>query len=79
MFPDIFLKRLRKKIVHSPLFSRKIVEIECFALRAAILHECQNYLVGGGVVHLKLKMAAINLKRAISQQSHKIGACEQST
>ena len=26
----------------------KIVEKECFALRAAILHECQNYLVGGG-------------------------------
>ena len=26
------------------LFSRKIVEIERFALRAAILHECQNYL-----------------------------------
>ena len=25
-------------------FSTKIVEIELFALRAAILHECQNYL-----------------------------------
>ena len=25
-----------------------IVEIERFALRAAILHECQNYLGGGG-------------------------------
>ena len=24
------------------------VKIERFALRAAILHECQNYLVGGG-------------------------------
>ena len=35
---------------HSPLFSLKIVEIERFALRAAILHECQNYLgVGGGL------------------------------
>ena len=33
--------------VHSPLFFRKIVEIERFALRAAILHECQNYLGGG--------------------------------
>lgn len=27
---------------HSPLFSRKIVEIERFALWAAILCECQN-------------------------------------
>ena len=27
---------------------RKIIEIERFALRAAILHECQNYLGGGG-------------------------------
>ena len=35
--------------VHSPLFFRKIVEIEGFALRAAILHECQNYLRGGGL------------------------------
>ena len=26
---------------------RKIIEIESFALRAAILHECQNYLGGG--------------------------------
>ena len=34
--------------VHSPLFFRKIIEIERFALRAAILHECQNYLGGGG-------------------------------
>ena len=30
--------------VRSPLFSRKIVEIERFALRAAILDECQNFL-----------------------------------
>ena len=36
------------KTVHSPLFFRKIVEIARFALRAAILHECQNYLGGGG-------------------------------
>ena len=27
---------------------RKIIEIERFALRAAILHECQNYLGDGG-------------------------------
>ena len=25
-----------------------MIEIESFALRAAILHECQNYLGGGG-------------------------------
>ena len=29
--------------VHSPLFSRKIVEIERFASRASILLESQNY------------------------------------
>ena len=34
--------------VHSPYFPRKIVEIKHFALRAAILDECQNYLGGGG-------------------------------
>ena len=34
--------------VHSRLFFRKIIEIESFALRAAILHEFQNYLGGGG-------------------------------
>ena len=36
------------KTVHSPLFFFKIIEIERFALRVAILHECQNYLVGRG-------------------------------
>ena len=35
---------LRSESVHNPLFSRKIVEIERFALRAAVLHECQNYM-----------------------------------
>ena len=30
------------------LFFREIVKIEHFALRAAILDECQNYLGGGG-------------------------------
>ena len=34
--------------VHSPLFFRKIIEIERFVLQAAILLECQNYLGGGG-------------------------------
>ena len=31
-----------------PYFPVKIVAIERFALRAAILHECHNYLGGGG-------------------------------
>ena len=34
--------------VHSPLFFRKIIEIEYLALRAAILHEFQNHLGDGG-------------------------------
>ena len=33
---------------HSPLFFGKIVTIERYVLRAAILHECQNYLGGEG-------------------------------
>ena len=79
-----------KWTVHSPLFFRKIVEIERFPLRAAILHECQNYLGRGaiipnacllGTLYLKIKMAAINGKvRAISRRSHeKMGDCGQST
>ena len=34
--------------VHIYIFFRKIIEIGRFVLRAAILHECQNYLGGGG-------------------------------
>ena len=34
--------------VHTPLFYRKIVEIEDFALQVAILDECQIYLEGAG-------------------------------
>ena len=37
---------MNSQIVHSPLFSRKIVEIERYALRVVILDECQNYLRG---------------------------------
>ena len=37
-----------RQTFHCPLFSCKIVQIERFALRAAILHECQNYLGGRG-------------------------------
>ena len=39
-----------KWTVHSPLFFRQIVKIERFALRAAILHECQNYSGGRAII-----------------------------
>ena len=38
----------RMYTAHSPLFFRKIVDIERFALRATVLDECQIYLGGGG-------------------------------
>ena len=38
----------RMYTVHSPVFFRKIVDIERFALRATILDKCQIYLGGGG-------------------------------
>ena len=38
----------RMLTVHSPVFFRKIVDIERFALRATILDDCQIYLRGGG-------------------------------
>ena len=37
-----------RQTFHCPLFSRKIAQIERFALGAAILNECQNYLGGRG-------------------------------
>ena len=40
-------KSVKPKTVHSPLFFRKMVAIERFALQAAILDECQNHLEGG--------------------------------
>ena len=59
---------------HSPLFFRKIVEIERFSLRAAILRECQNYLGGEGGGG-----GDFGESEKISQRSHeKIGDCEQS-
>ena len=38
----------RALTVHSPLFFCTIIEIERFALRAAIFDECQNYIRGRG-------------------------------
>ena len=45
------MSRVESKLwtVHSPLFFRKIIEFE-FMLRAAISHECQNYLGAGSLV-----------------------------
>ena len=44
----IFLSKRLLRNLHSPLFSRKIVQIERYALRVAILDECQNSFGGGG-------------------------------
>ena len=43
----MFLTHIRARLF-TVLFFRKIIEIEGFVLRAAILHECKNYLGGGG-------------------------------
>ena len=40
-------------------FSAKIVEIERFALRAAILHECQNYLKDGVIFKIDEKTCPV--------------------
>ena len=39
----MFLTHIRARLF-TVLFFRKIIEIEGFVLRAAILHECKNYL-----------------------------------
>ena len=46
--PPSYVGLLRVRLFTVLYFFRKIVEIEPFALRAAILHECQYYLGGGG-------------------------------
>ena len=43
----MFLTHIRARLF-TVLFFRKIIEIKRFVLRAAILHECKNYLGGGG-------------------------------
>ena len=43
----MFLTHIRARLL-TVLFFRKIIEIEGIVLRAAILHECENYLGGGG-------------------------------
>ena len=46
--PFQFLSQPKIRLFTVLYFFRKIIEIESFALRGAILHECQNYLGGGG-------------------------------
>ena len=58
--------------------------MERFALRAAILHERQNYLGDGGGLGgsdaRPLGTFEVTVGRGISKRSHeKIGDCEQST
>ena len=53
--------------MHSPLFFLKIVEIEDFTSRVAILddHECQIYFGGRPLGTYETKMAARTGKRSI--------------
>ena len=44
----VFLSFFLIRLFTVPSFSRKIVKIERFALRVAVLNECQNYIGGGG-------------------------------
>ena len=61
---------------HSPLFFRKIVEIECFEFWAAILYECQNYLGGGGGLGGSEKNFSGPPPRAIIPDAHPLGTFE---
>ena len=45
-FVIYYLVRPPPRLFTVPYFSRKIFEIERFALHAVILHECHNYLGG---------------------------------
>ena len=52
---------------YSPLFFRKTVEIEDFALQAAILDKCQIYLEGGG------RFSRLSSSTAINQDARSLG------
>ena len=70
-----------KYTVHSPLFFRKIAEIELFALRVAILDESQNYLgSGGGIFDTHSRWLAVKQSARYRRCYGKIGdcTCEQS-
>ena len=54
----------------------KIVEKERFALQAAILHECQNYLGGGGRFG-GFFSRPIPPARAIIPNARPLGTCEK--
>lgn len=58
--------------VHTPLFYRKIVEIEDFALQVAILNECQIYLEGAGGGGIR----TVSGRRAINLNSRPLGTYE---
>ena len=64
------------------LFFRKIAEIECFALRIAILDESQNYLGsgggGGGIFYTHSRWLAAKQSARYRRCYGKIGDCEQS-
>ena len=64
----------RDKTVHSPLFFRKIVEIEQFASRAAILDECQKSSFDTHPRWLPVTQSARSRR-----YYGKMGGCEQST
>ena len=61
--------------VHSPIFFRKIVDIERFALPAAILDECQIYLGGGGQSLASLKPDAQPLGTYETKMATRTGKC----
>ena len=77
-FLSLFLIRL----FTVPYFFSKIIEIERFALRAAILNKCQNYIGCGGRPLSSFDTHPSQLpvtQSARSQRSYgKIGDCEQS-
>ena len=90
MFMLVFLFKNEGKIIwaalliacHSPLFFRKIVEIERFELPATILDECQIFFGGRERIpsthRYKTRRPPPQYKRNQDGRK-KIGGCEQST
>ena len=61
------------KDVDNEVFFRKIVEIERFALRTAILNECQNY-----VFDTHPRWLPVTQSTRSRRSYRKVGDCEQS-